>query len=95
MRIDGKAISAAIRAEIKEECAAFVAPAFQTAFPAPDAPPVAILHADLRVLNALLLAPAKLPADGPPLPLDAFAYVTPDASLALRVRLPLAFLHAH
>lgn len=70
-------------------------PAFQSAFPVPDAPPVAILHADLRYLNDFWFESAKLPDDGLPLHLDAFAYVTPDASLAIRVRLPLAFLHAH
>lgn len=74
-------------------------PAFRTAFPAPDAPPIAILHADLRLLSACSSFlfrpdPAKLSADGLPLPLDAFAYVTPDASLAIRIRLPLAILPA-
>lgn len=71
-------------------------PSFRAAFPAPDAPPIAILHADLRAIrNSYQISRGLLSFDtikdenGPPFPLDAYAYVTPDASLVLRIRLPV------
>lgn len=73
------------------------------AFPPPDAPPVAILHADLRALAAaypghaanfhLDRAVAAAPPSAP-LPLDATLHVSPDASLVLRLRVLLSVLAA-
>ena len=62
-------------------------PAFQSAFPYPDAPAHALAHLDL---DALLPAysielPLALPT---PCPLDLFAYIASDASLVLRLRAP-------
>ncbi len=71
-------------------------PAFRAAFPAPDAPPIAILHANLRAIRNsyptsrwILSFDAIKDEDGPPFPLDAYAYVTPDSSLVIRLRLPV------
>lgn len=62
-------------------------PAFQSAFPYPDAPAHALAHLDLDALLAAYAVdlPLALPA---PCPLDFFAYIAPDASLVLRLRAP-------
>ena len=62
-------------------------PAFQSAFPHPDAPAHALAHLDLDALLAAYAIdlPLALPA---PCPLDLFAYIASDASLAIRLRLP-------
>ena len=79
-------------------------PALLSAFPTPDAPPVAILHADLRALAAaypenaenirLDRVIAAVPPSAP-LSLDAYLHVASDDSLILRLRVPADFVRAH
>lgn len=99
-----KAVSKAIDAALDATLPPFESsPAFRDAFPYPDARAVAVLHVDLRALAAAYpdithfigLDLSEIENDdGRPLSLDAFLYVAPDASLALRVRVPLAVANA-
>ena len=73
-------------------------PAFRAAFPHPDAPAHVIAHLDLSDLAAIQRAIGldfipilgiSLSSIPTPCPIDLFAYVTPDSSLVIRLRLPI------
>jgi hypothetical protein len=95
-----EALPAVIDAAIDGTFPAFESsPAFREAFPRPDARAVAILHhaRGLDFVSAVIPFYEGPPVDrdgGPPLAFDLFAYVTPDASLAIRIRYPLALVKA-